>query len=80
MLAMMVAIQRRLETQPTIAITPEQHFYAHALEYLTSASGKRIESQDWMIPAFEVDYGVEIGSGGLYADCSISLYPSRFAQ
>ncbi|KAJ7081005.1 kinase-like domain-containing protein [Mycena epipterygia] len=64
MIAMMVSIQRRLETQQTAANPPEQQFYAHALEYLASTSGKRVEAEDWMIPAFEVDYGAEIGSGG----------------
>ncbi|KAJ7697210.1 kinase-like domain-containing protein [Mycena rosella] len=63
-LAMMVSIQRRLETQPVLTSNPEQQFYAHALEYLTSTTGKRVEAEDWMIPAFEVDYGAEIGSGG----------------
>lgn len=61
----MVSIQRRLETQQTAANPPEQQFYAHALEYLASSSGKRVEAEDWMVPAFEVDYGAEIGSGGL---------------
>ncbi|KAJ6556800.1 kinase-like domain-containing protein [Mycena vulgaris] len=64
MIAMMVSIQRRLEAQPTPTNNPEQQFYAHALEYLSSSSGKRVEAEDWMIPAFEVDYGPEIGSGG----------------
>ncbi|KAJ7495014.1 kinase-like domain-containing protein [Mycena latifolia] len=64
LIAMMVSIQRRLETQPTITHNPEQQFYAHALEYLSATSGKRVEAEDWMIPAFEVDYGEEIGSGG----------------
>lgn len=61
----MVSLQRRLDTQQTIAAEPEQQFYAHALDYLSSMSGRRVDSEDWMIPAFEVDYGAEIGSGGL---------------
>ncbi|KAJ6556841.1 kinase-like domain-containing protein [Mycena vulgaris] len=64
MIAMMVSIQRQLEAQPTPTNNPEQQFYAHALEYLSSTSGKKVEPEDWMIPAFEVDYGPEIGSGG----------------
>ncbi|KAJ7762903.1 kinase-like domain-containing protein [Mycena metata] len=65
MLAMMVSIQRRLDDAPkAIEHNPEQQFYAHALEYLSSTSGEKVNAEDWMVPAFEVDYGTEIGSGG----------------
>ncbi|KAJ7208855.1 kinase-like domain-containing protein, partial [Mycena pura] len=66
-LAMMVAMERRLESQPPVAWQaqiPEQKFFARALEYLSSVTSKRVEVEDWMIPTFEVDYNEEIGSGG----------------
>ncbi|KAJ6541259.1 hypothetical protein DFH09DRAFT_1174833 [Mycena vulgaris] len=53
-------------------------FYAHALEYLSSSSGKRVEAEDWMIPAFEVDYGPEIGSGGFGTVYRVAIKCSSF--
>ncbi|KAJ7915070.1 kinase-like domain-containing protein [Mycena leptocephala] len=61
-LAMMVSLQRQLNKQG--GNSPEQRFYTHTLEYLTSRSGKQVKVEDWMISSFEVDYGVEIGAGG----------------
>jgi hypothetical protein len=60
---MMVSLQRQLNKQG--GNSPEQRFYTHTLEYLTSRSGKQVKVEDWMISSFEVDYGVEIGAGGL---------------
>lgn len=64
MVAMMVAIQWRLDNLPQ-STDPERQFYSHTLHYLSSASGKKVELESWMIPSFEVDYGPEIGAGGL---------------
>ncbi|KAJ7025581.1 kinase-like domain-containing protein [Mycena alexandri] len=64
MLAMMVSIQRRLDAPKAVEHNPEQQFYAHTLEYLSSTTGGKMDPEDWMVPAFEVDYGTEIGSGG----------------
>ncbi|KAJ7142948.1 kinase-like domain-containing protein [Mycena epipterygia] len=63
MIAMMVSIQRRLDNLPQ-STDPERQFYSHTLQYLSSASGKKVELESWMIPSFEVDYGSEIGAGG----------------
>ncbi|KAJ7142918.1 kinase-like domain-containing protein [Mycena epipterygia] len=63
MIAMMVSLQRRLDSLPHSS-DPERQFYSHTLQYLTSVSGKRVELESWMIPSFEVDYGPEIGAGG----------------
>ena len=59
----MVSIQKQLNNQNVDRV--EQRFYTHTLEYLTSRSGKNVTVEDWMISSFEVDYGSEIGSGGL---------------
>ncbi|KAJ7142923.1 hypothetical protein C8R44DRAFT_866193 [Mycena epipterygia] len=64
MIAMMVSLQRRLDSLP-YSTDPERQFYSHTLQYLTSVSGKQVELESWMIPSFEVDYGPEIGAGGL---------------
>ncbi|KAJ7601482.1 kinase-like domain-containing protein, partial [Roridomyces roridus] len=63
-IAMMVSIQKQLNKQSVNRA--EQQFYTHALEYLTSRSGKQVKVEDWMIASFEVEYDVEeqIGAGG----------------
>ncbi|KAJ7912675.1 kinase-like domain-containing protein [Mycena leptocephala] len=61
-IAMMVSIQKQLNNQNVDR--EEQKFYTHTLEYLTSRSGKNVKVEEWMISAFEVDYGPEIGTGG----------------
>ncbi|KAF7350710.1 Kinase-like protein [Mycena sanguinolenta] len=63
MLAMMVSIERRMEENRGGNI-PEQDFYAHAQHYLALTSGQEVKFEDWMISAFDVDYGPEIGAGG----------------
>jgi hypothetical protein len=62
-MAMMVSLQKRLETGSDE--DQERRFYAHALRYLTTASGRHVEMEDWMITSYEVEFGHEIGSGGL---------------
>jgi hypothetical protein len=65
MAAMMVSIERRMEEESRKGNDAEQRFYSHTLQYLTSTSGQEIKVEDWMISSFEVDYGAEIGAGGL---------------
>ncbi|KAJ7903252.1 kinase-like domain-containing protein [Mycena leptocephala] len=67
MVAMMVSIERRMEEEGRKGNDAEQRFYLHTLQYLTSTSGQEIKVEDWMISSFEVDYGAEIGAGGLQA-------------
>ncbi|KAJ7093533.1 hypothetical protein C8R44DRAFT_815278, partial [Mycena epipterygia] len=62
MLAMMTCLQRRLCSAPMNR--PEEIFYSHTLQYLTSMSGQQVQLEDWMIASFDVDYGLEIGVGG----------------
>jgi hypothetical protein len=63
MLAMMASLQRRLNATPTN--NQEQTFYSHTLQYLSSMSGQQVQLEDWMIASFDVDYGPEVGVGGL---------------
>jgi hypothetical protein len=64
-MAMMVSLQRRLDEQ-TADSPLEQTFYSSILRYLSTKSGRHIEIQDWMITSYDVEFGYEIGSGGLY--------------
>ncbi|KAF7345299.1 Kinase-like protein [Mycena sanguinolenta] len=63
MLAMMVSIERRLE-ENRAGNALERDFYAHTQHYLSLTSGRQVELENWMISAFDVDYGPEIGAGG----------------
>ena len=63
-MAMMVSIQRRLNMRTDE--DRDRQFLAHTLQYLTTSSGRQVEIDDWMITSYEVEFGHEIGSGGLY--------------
>jgi hypothetical protein len=63
-MAMMVSLQRRLDHLPDD--DREGQFCSHALRYLTTASGRQLEMEDWMITSYEVEFGRQIGTGGLY--------------
>ena len=63
-MAMMVSLQRRLEREPDEE--QEQRFFAHTLQYLAASIGHQVEMEDWMITSYEVEFGPQIGSGGLY--------------
>lgn len=63
-MAMMVSLQRRLDNQS--ASDRERRFFSHSLQHLSTSSGRQLEIENWMITAYEVEFGNEIGSGGLY--------------
>jgi hypothetical protein len=62
-MAMMVSLQRRLDNVSDG--DQEWQFFSHALRYLTTASGRQVEMESWMITSYEVEFGRRIGSGGL---------------
>lgn len=66
-MAMMVSIQRRLDHLSED--DREGRFFSHALRYLTTASGRQVEVENWMITSYEVEFGRQIGSGGLCVPC-----------
>jgi hypothetical protein len=68
-MAMMVSLQRRLDHRSDD--NRERQFFSHTLEYLTTASGRQVEMENWMITPYEVEFGPLIGSGGLYVVCSL---------
>ena len=63
MMAMMASLQRRLRTG--IDEDAERQFYVHTLQYLITSSGRHAELEDWTVTSYEVEFGHEIGSGGL---------------
>jgi hypothetical protein len=68
-MAMVVSLQRRLGN--CVDGDRERQFFSHVLQYLTAIGGHRVELQNWMITSYEVEFGSQIGSGGLY------VHPSR---
>jgi hypothetical protein len=64
-MAMMVSLQRRLDCLSDS--DQERQFFSHTLRYLTTASGRQVEMESWMITSYEVEFGRQIGTGGLCA-------------
>ena len=63
-MAMVVSLEHRLREGSDEDV--ERRFFMHTLRYLTTSSGRRVEMEDWMVTSYEVEFGQEIGSGGLY--------------
>lgn len=60
--AMMVSLQRTVEQLPDG--DRERRFLSRSVKYLSTASGRQISVETWMITSFDVEFGPEIGSGG----------------
>jgi hypothetical protein len=63
MVAMIVSLQRRLDQH--FKGDRERQFFSHSLQHLSAVSGYHVKLEDWMITSFEVEFGPEIGAGGL---------------
>ena len=63
-MTMIVSLQRRLDNR--FNGDQERQFFSHVLRYLTTSSGIQVELQNWMITSYEVEFGPQIGSGGLW--------------
>jgi hypothetical protein len=59
----MVTLQRRLDHGSDG--DRERQFFSRTLEYLTTISGNQVDIKDWTVTSYEVDFGPQIGSGGL---------------
>jgi len=70
MMAMMVSLEHRLREGSDEDV--ERRFFTHTLRYLTTSSGRQVEMEDWMVTSYEVEFGQEIGSGGLYVFSTFS--------
>jgi hypothetical protein len=64
MMAMMASLQRHLDERS--ATDQELHFFSHSLQYLSTYSGQHVKLEHWMVTAFEVEFGRQIGAGGLF--------------
>lgn len=64
MTPIIVCLQRQLENRSIGG--REQQFFSHVLVYLNSCTGSQIDTENWMITSYEVDFGQRIGVGGLY--------------
>lgn len=74
--AIMVCLRRRLDSQ--LDDERERQFFKSALQYLTTYNGYEVEVENWMITAYEVEFGHRIGVGGLCVldkSATIGLYP-----
>jgi hypothetical protein len=63
MMAMMISLQKRLQTGSDE--DRERKFFAHTLKRLSISSGHQVEMEEWIVTLYEVEFGQEIGSGGL---------------
>ncbi|KAF7982534.1 hypothetical protein HWV62_28160 [Athelia sp. TMB] len=63
MMAMMVSLQRRISERTSLPL--EHWFFMQSLQYLSTLSGSRVNVEDWMITSYEVEFGQQIGAGGI---------------
>lgn len=75
-MAVMVSLRRRLDNR--LDGDRERDFFSHVLGYLTVSSGLQVNLQNWMITSYEVEFGPQIGSGGLYVSHSYLGLASRW--
>jgi hypothetical protein len=66
MLAMMASLQRLERHLPADqSADQERHFFSHSLQFLTRHSGQFVNLENWMVTPMEVEFGHQIGAGGL---------------
>ena len=63
-MALTASLQRRLQGRSNND-ERERQFFRHSLRYLTTSSGHQVELENWTITSYDVEFGREIGSGGL---------------
>ena len=69
--AMSVSLQRLLNDSTTGE--REHEFLSHNIQILAESSGRHVELESWMITSLEVEFGLEIGRGGLCVRLSLSV-------
>jgi hypothetical protein len=62
-MAVMTFLQRQLDQG--LGGGRERQFLSHSLRYLSITSGYQVKLESWMITSFDVEFGPEIGAGGL---------------
>jgi hypothetical protein len=61
-MAMSIFLQRLLNKTCEME---ERQFLSHSIQFLATSSGRQVELKSWMTTSFEVEFGSEIGRGGL---------------
>lgn len=64
MVAMMTSLQKFVMKR--ICSDRERRFFSSTLDHLAEVSGEHVvDIESWMVTAFDVEFGPEVGSGGL---------------
>jgi hypothetical protein len=63
MVTMMPFLQRQLDQN--LGGVRERQLFSSSLFYLSTASGRQVQLENWMVTSFDVEFGPEIGTGGL---------------
>ena len=69
--AMMTALKKFIRTRRFGE--RERRFFSHTLKYLETVTEERVKLERWMVTSFEVEFGPQIGLGGL---CVLSSCPA----
>jgi hypothetical protein len=59
---MEISLQRVFENVPRGDV--EHRFFVQSAQYLSTASGRQVRAESWMITSLDVEFGTEIASGG----------------
>jgi hypothetical protein len=68
-MAVSVSLQKLLNK--TTSGDRESKFFSRSIQFLATSSGHRVKLQSWMITSLEVEFGREIGRGGLCVHLSL---------
>jgi hypothetical protein len=64
MVAMMTSLQKFVMNR--LGGERDRRFFSSTLDYLAEVSGKHVvDIENWAVTTFDVEFGEEIGSGGL---------------
>jgi hypothetical protein len=63
MVSMMTALQKMIRKQ--LGSERERLFFSRTLNHLAKHSGEHVILEPWMVTSYEVEFGAEIGKGGL---------------
>ena len=75
--AIMVSLQRHIQAKT--ATDQELNFFSHSLRYLSTCSGQQVVVERWMVTPFEVEFGRQIGAGGLFVPSLFNIH-GRFCD
>ena len=56
---------------------PERRFFSTSLRYLSTSSGRQVQVESWMVTSYDVEFGPQIGVGGLWVaaiHCHVPQY------